>query len=156
MLDNALYLGCGDNGAAGGEHAVDGAELLAGALGVGTHTALAHDDADTGVLGELILELLHAHRGGGTDRNHLVGIILTLNGADNGTCVEDGLVADVVGQLTTALDQAAVRHVTAGHKIAVEIHDVTNFDVSQILGADRRDQNLFTVSDFYHYSCTPE
>ena len=50
MLDNALYLGCGDNGAAGGEHAVDGAELLAGALGVGTHTALAHDDADTGVL----------------------------------------------------------------------------------------------------------
>ena len=91
------------------------------------------------MLGELILELLHAHRGGGTDRNHLVGIVLTLNGADNGTCVEDGLVADVVGQLTTALDQAAVRHVTAGHKIAVEIHDVTNFDVSQILGADRRD-----------------
>ena len=156
VLGNALYLGGGDNGAAGGEHAVDRAELLAGTLGVGAHAALAHDDADTGVLDELILELFHAHRGRGADGNHLVGVVLTGNGADNGAGVEDGLVADVVGQLTTALNQAAVRHVAAGHEIAVEINDVTDFNVSQILGADRRDQNLFTVSDFYHYSCTPE
>ena len=75
-LDDLLHLGGSHNGVTGRENTVDGTELLAGALGVGAHAALAHDDADTGLLHELILELFHTHEGGGAHRHHLEFVVL--------------------------------------------------------------------------------
>ena len=150
MLLDLQHLGSGHHGAACGEHAVDCAELLAAPLGVGAHAALAHDDADAGVLDELVLKLLHTHGGGGADGDHLVVILGALDLADDGACVENSLVADVVGQLAAVLDQAAVGHVAAGHQIAVQPDDVANLNVSQILGGDGGHQDLLISSDFNH------
>ena len=143
MLLNLQHFGSGNHGAASREYAVNSAELLAGPLGVGTHAALAHDDADAGVLHELVLELFHAHGGGGAYGDHLVVILGAFDLADDGACVEDGLVADVVGQLPAVLDEPAVGNVPAGHEVAVQPDDVANVDVSQVFRADRGNENLF-------------
>ena len=90
-LDDLLHLGGSHNGVTGRENTVDGTELLAGALGVGAHAALAHDDADTGLLHELILELLHTHGGGGAHRHHLE--LVVLQRANDGAGMEDDLRA---------------------------------------------------------------
>lgn len=45
---------------------------------------------------------------------------------------------------------SAMRHVAAGHQVAVQIDDVSNVDVLKVLGAHGRDQHLFAVSDFNH------
>ena len=70
--------------------------------------------------------------------------------------MEDGLVADVVGQFTTALDQAAVRHVTAGGQVAVQVNDITDMDVLQVFCGDRSRENFLSVFNGQHYKVTPE
>lgn len=156
MLCDTLNLGSGHNSTAGGEHAVDRTKLLAGTLRVGTHAALAHDHTDTGQLGELILELLHTHGGGGADGDHLVSVLFAGNGTNDGAGMEDCLILDVIGQVTTVLHQTAVSHVTAGHQIAVQINDIADGDVGNVLCGHRSDEDLLTISNFYHYSSTPE
>jgi len=104
------HLGSGDYGAAGGEYAVDGAELLTGPLSVGTHAALAHDDPDTGLLDEIIFKLFHPHGGGGANGDHFVVILSALDFPDDGSGVENGLAADVIGQFPAIFNQAAVGH----------------------------------------------
>ena len=129
---------------------MDGAELLAGPLGVGAHAALAHDDADAGFLHEVILELLHPHGGGGAYGYHLIVVLGALDLADDGACVENGLVADVVGQFPAVLNESAVGNVTAGHEVAAQPDNVANVDVSQVFRADRGNENLFAVSNLDH------
>lgn len=143
-----LDLGRGEHRAAGGEHAVDGGARLAAGLGVGTHAALAHDDLDTRLLDELLLELLHAHGGGGSERDHLVrlGAVLVFCAAHDGAGVEDGAAAEVDGQLAAELDQAAVRDVAASGDVAGQVDDVTDADVFQIFCGNRRVEYLFHSS----------
>ena len=143
MLLNFQHLSGSHHGAACGEDTVDSTEFLAGPLGVGAHAALAHDDPDAGVLHKLVLELLHPHGGGGAHGDHLVVILGALDLADDGACVENGLVADVVGQLPAVLNESAVGHVTAGHEVAIQPDNVAHVNVSQIFRADRGNENLF-------------
>ena len=153
-LDDLLHLGGSHNGVTGRENTVDGTELLAGALGVGAHAALAHDDADTGLLHELILELLHTHGGGGAHRHHLE--LVVLQRANDGAGVEDGSVLDIHRQRAALFHEAAVRHVTAGGQVAVQVNDITDMDVLQVFCGDRSGKNFLSVFDGQHYKVTPE
>ena len=153
-LDDLLHLGGSHNGVTGGEDTVDGTELLAGALGVGTHAALAHDDADTGLLHELILELFHTHGGSGADRHHLEFVVLQR--ADDGAGVEDGSVLDVHRQRAALFHEAAVCHIAAGGQVAVQVNDITDMDVLQVLCGDRSGKNFLSVFHRQHYKVTPE
>ena len=153
-LDDLLHLGGSHNGVTGRENTVDGTKLLAGALGVGAHAALAHDDADTGLLHELILELLHTHGGGGAHRHHLE--LVVLQRANDGAGVEDGSVLDVHRQRAALFHEAAVCHVTAGGQVAVQVNDITDMDVLQVLCGDRSSKDLFSVFNGQHYKVTPE
>ena len=153
-LDDLLHLGGSHNGVTGREDTVDGTELLAGALGVGAHAALAHDDADTGLLHELILELLHTHGGGGAHRHHLE--LVVLQRANDGAGVEDGSVLDVHGQRTALLHETAVSHIAAGGQVAVQVNDITDVNVLQILCGNRSSKDLLSVFNGQHYKVTPE
>lgn len=149
-----LHLHGGDDRVARREYAVDGAELFAGPLRVSLHAALAHDDPDAGGLDKIVLELLHAHGGGGAYGHHLEFVIL--QGADDGSGVEDGVVPHVHGDLPALLYHAPVGHVPAGGQAARQVHDIADVDVLQILRRDGGGQDLLAVSDFYHYSVTSE
>ena len=153
-LDDFLHLGGSHNGVTGGENTVDGTELLAGALGVGAHAALAHDNADTGLLHELILELLHTHGGGGANRNHLEFVVLQR--ANDGAGVENGSVLDVHRKRAALFHEAAVRHVTAGGQVAVQVNDITDMDVLQVFCGNRSSKDLLSVFNGQHYKVTPE
>ena len=153
-LDDLLHLGGSHNGVTGRENTVDGTELLAGALGVGAHAALAHDDADTGLLHELILELFHTHGGGGAHRHHLE--LVVLQRANDGAGVENGSVLDVHRQRAALFHEAAVRHITAGGQVAVQVNDITDMDVLQVFCGDRSRENFLSVFNGQHYKVTPE
>lgn len=83
-----LHLDCGYDRVASEEYAVQRTEFFARTLCIFLHAALADDDAYTCRFYKLVLEFLHAHRGGRTYGDHLV--LLISQRMDDGSRVQDG------------------------------------------------------------------
>ena len=117
---------------------MQGAVGPAAGLGSRPHAALANDEAYPGPPDELLLELLHAHRGGRPHRDDFEPAGLLVDDPDDRAGVEDRPLADVDGQLAAELDEPAVRDVAAGDDVPVQEDDVADPDALKVLALDRR------------------
>ena len=133
---------------------MDSTELFTSTLRIRAHTTFTNDHSDTSQFCKLILELLHTHGGGGAHRHHLE--LVVLQRANDGAGVEDGSVLDVHRQRAALFHEAAVRHVTAGGQVAVQVNDITDMDVLQVFCGDRSSKDLLSVFNGQHYKVTPE
>ncbi len=70
--------------------------------------------------------------------------------------MEDGSVLDIHRQRAALFHEAAVRHVTAGGQVAVQVNDITDMDVLQVFCGDRSSKDLLSVFNGQHYKVTPE
>ena len=101
----------------------------------------ADNQLDAGLLDEFALELLHAHAGRRADGNHFEVTVIFF--ADDRTSVENGPTFEVDREFPALLDQAAMRHVAAGHQATGEIHHVADIQIGKVFVLDRRCQNFF-------------
>ncbi|MCY1183170.1 hypothetical protein D9M73_237740 [compost metagenome] len=110
------------------------------------HATFTDDHFNASFFDELAFKFFHAHAGGWPDRHHLEAAIIFLT--NNRPSVKNGPALQIHGQLALKLNQATVRHVTAGHQLTGKVNDVTDIEACEIFVLDRG------IEDFNH-STTP-
>ena len=105
---------------------------------VRTHTALADDQLHTGLFDKFLFVLFHTHGRRRTDGNGLVTATGLFTRHHDRTGVENGLTVQINRQLTALCDQTRVSAVTSRDQVTVQINNITDLDIFEVFGLDRR------------------